>query len=67
MFLPAKVTHRGTLAWSDYMADAKGLTLIQLNMSEPGLGVHGEDAGHSLMAEPKGLGIRFSNGAINAS
>lgn len=37
-----------TPAWSDYAADATGLTLIPLSMSEPVLVVRGNDAATSL-------------------
>ncbi|WP_377190884.1 RtcB family protein [Ruegeria meonggei] len=45
-----------TPAWSDYAADATGLTLIPLNMSEPVLVVRGKDADHGLGFSPHGAG-----------
>jgi RNA:NAD 2'-phosphotransferase (TPT1/KptA family)/RNA-splicing ligase RtcB len=49
-----------TPAWGDYAADASGLTLIPLNMSEPVLVVRGSDAGHALGFSPHGAGRNFS-------
>ncbi|MEM6306751.1 MAG: RtcB family protein [Pseudomonadota bacterium] len=49
-----------TPAWADYAADATGLTLIPLNMSEPVLVVRGKDAAHSLGFSPHGAGRNFS-------
>jgi hypothetical protein len=41
-------------------ADASGLTLIPLNMSEPVLVVRGKDAKHGLGFSPHGAGRNFS-------
>ncbi|MEM9268404.1 MAG: RtcB family protein [Pseudomonadota bacterium] len=49
-----------TPAWGDYAADATGLTLIPLNMSEPVLVVRGKDADHALGFSPHGAGRNFS-------
>lgn len=49
-----------TPAWGDYAADASGLTLIPLNMSEPVLVARGKDAGHGLGFSPHGAGRNFS-------
>ena len=49
-----------TPAWDAYAADATGLTLIPLNMSEPVLVVRGKDAGHGLGFSPHGAGRNFS-------
>jgi len=49
-----------TPAWGDYAADATGLTLIPLNMSEPVLVVRGKDAAHGLGFSPHGAGRNFS-------
>lgn len=49
-----------TPAWGDYAADATGLTLIPLNMSEPVLVVRGKDADHGLGFSPHGAGRNFS-------
>ncbi len=49
-----------TPAWNDYAADATGLTLIPLNMSEPVLVVRGQDAAHGLGFSPHGAGRNFS-------
>ncbi|MGJ8629281.1 MAG: RNA 2'-phosphotransferase [Sulfitobacter sp.] len=49
-----------TPAWGDYAADATGLTLIPLNMSEPVLVVRGSDADHALGFSPHGAGRNFS-------
>ncbi len=49
-----------TPAWDGYAADATGLTLIPLNMSEPVLVVRGKDAGHGLGFSPHGAGRNFS-------
>ncbi|MEP1538656.1 MAG: RtcB family protein [Paracoccaceae bacterium] len=49
-----------TPAWDDYAADATGLTLIPLNMSEPVLVVRGNDADHALGFSPHGAGRNFS-------
>lgn len=49
-----------TPAWSDYAADATGLTLIPLNMSEPVLVVRGKDADHGLGFSPHGAGRNYS-------
>jgi len=49
-----------TPAWGDYAADATGLTLIPLNMSEPVLVVRGKDRDHALGFSPHGAGRNFS-------
>lgn len=49
-----------TPAWADYAADAKGLTLIPLNMAQPVLVVRGRDAAHALGFAPHGAGRNFS-------
>ncbi|WP_282182971.1 RtcB family protein [Aliiroseovarius marinus] len=49
-----------TPAWDGYAADATGLTLIPLNMSEPVLVVRGKDADHGLGFSPHGAGRNFS-------
>lgn len=49
-----------TPAWSDYAADASGLTLIPLNMRAPVLVVRGKDAGRGLGFSPHGAGRNFS-------
>jgi len=49
-----------TPAWGDYAADANGLTLIPLNMSQPVLVVRGKDAAHGLGFSPHGAGRNFS-------
>ena len=49
-----------TPAWNDFAADASGLTLIPLNMSEPVLVVRGKDAAHGLGFSPHGAGRNFS-------
>ena len=49
-----------TPAWDGYAADATGLTLIPLNMSEPVLVVRGKDTGHGLGFSPHGAGRNFS-------
>lgn len=49
-----------TPAWGDYAADATGLTLIPLNMSEPVLVVRGKDAAPGLGFSPHGAGRNFS-------
>ncbi|MEZ5674249.1 RNA-splicing ligase RtcB, repairs tRNA damage [Thalassovita litoralis] len=49
-----------TPAWADYAADATGLTLIPLNMSEPVLVTRGKDAAHGLGFSPHGAGRNFS-------
>lgn len=49
-----------TPAWGDYAADATGLTLVPLNMSEPVLVVRGSDAEHALGFSPHGAGRNFS-------
>jgi RNA-splicing ligase RtcB len=49
-----------TPAWGDYAADAPGLTLIPLHMSEPVLVVRGKDADHGLGFSPHGAGRNFS-------
>ncbi|AAV93486.1 RtcB family protein [Ruegeria pomeroyi] len=49
-----------TPAWGDYAADATGLTLIPLNMSEPVLVVRGKDAARGLGFSPHGAGRNFS-------
>lgn len=49
-----------TPAWDGYAADATGLTLIPLNMSEPVLVVRGKDAQHGLGFSPHGAGRNFS-------
>ena len=49
-----------TPAWGDYAADATGLTLIPLNMSEPVLVVRGKDAAKGLGFSPHGAGRNFS-------
>ncbi|WP_240705113.1 RtcB family protein [Pacificoceanicola onchidii] len=49
-----------TPAWDGYAADATGLTLIPLNMSEPVLVARGKDAGHGLGFSPHGAGRNFS-------
>ncbi|NIZ14619.1 RtcB family protein [Phaeobacter sp. HF9A] len=49
-----------TPAWEGYAADATGLTLIPLNMSEPVLVVRGKDATHGLGFSPHGAGRNFS-------
>ncbi|MEM8797656.1 MAG: RtcB family protein [Pseudomonadota bacterium] len=49
-----------TPAWDDFAADATGLTLIPLNMSEPVLVVKGKDAEHGLGFSPHGAGRNFS-------
>ncbi|WP_208354407.1 RtcB family protein [Pseudaestuariivita rosea] len=49
-----------TPAWGDYAADATGLTLIPLNMSEPVLVVRGQDTDHGLGFSPHGAGRNFS-------
>ena len=49
-----------TPAWRDYAADATGLTLIPLNMSQPVLVVRGKDAPHALGFSPHGAGRNFS-------
>jgi tRNA-splicing ligase RtcB (3'-phosphate/5'-hydroxy nucleic acid ligase) len=49
-----------TPAWGNYAADANGLTLIPLNMSEPVLVVKGSDAAHGLGFSPHGAGRNFS-------
>lgn len=49
-----------TPAWGDYAADATGLTLIPLNMSEPVLVVRGKDAAHGLGFSPHGAGRNYS-------
>ncbi|QBF31195.1 RtcB family protein [Thalassococcus sp. S3] len=49
-----------TPAWDGYAADATGLTLIPLNMSEPVLVVRGKDAPSGLGFSPHGAGRNFS-------
>ena len=49
-----------TPAWGDYAADATGLTLIPLNMSEPVLVVRGKDQASGLGFSPHGAGRNFS-------
>ena len=49
-----------TPAWDGYASVATGLTLIQLNMSEPVLVVRGKDADHALGFSPHGAGRNFS-------
>ena len=49
-----------TPAWDDYAADATGLTLIPLNMSEPVLVVKGKDSERGLGFSPHGAGRNFS-------
>ncbi|WP_133486136.1 RtcB family protein [Aliiroseovarius marinus] len=49
-----------TPAWDGYAADATGLTLIPLNMSEPVLVVRGKNADHGLGFSPHGAGRNFS-------
>lgn len=49
-----------TPAWDGYAADATGLTLIPLNMSEPVLVVRGKDADHGLGFSPHGAGRNYS-------
>ena len=49
-----------TPAWDGYAADATGLTLIPLNMSEPVLVVRGKDAAHGLGFSPHGAGRNYS-------
>ena len=49
-----------TPAWDGYAADATGLTLVPLNMSEPVLVVRGQDADHGLGFSPHGAGRNFS-------
>ncbi|KIC22243.1 MULTISPECIES: RtcB family protein [unclassified Leisingera] len=49
-----------TPAWGDYAADATGLTLIPLNMSEPVLVARGKDAARGLGFSPHGAGRNFS-------
>ncbi len=49
-----------TPAWGDYAADATGLTLIPLNMSEPVLVARGKDRAAGLGFSPHGAGRNFS-------
>ena len=49
-----------TPAWEGYAADATGLTLIPLNMSEPVLVVRGKDAARGLGFSPHGAGRNYS-------
>ena len=49
-----------TPAWGSYAADATGLTLIPLNMSQPVLVVRGKDAKRGLGFSPHGAGRNFS-------
>lgn len=49
-----------TPAWDGYAADATGLTLIPLNMSEPVLVVRGKDQASGLGFSPHGAGRNFS-------
>ncbi len=49
-----------TPAWGDYAADATGLTLIPLNMSEPVLVARGRDKASGLGFSPHGAGRNFS-------
>lgn len=49
-----------TPAWDDFAADACGLTLIPLNMSEPVLIVRGKDPEHGLGFSPHGAGRNYS-------
>jgi RNA-splicing ligase RtcB len=49
-----------TPAWGDYAADATGLTLIPLNMSEPVLVARGKDQKHGLGFSPHGAGRNYS-------
>lgn len=49
-----------TPAWDGYAADATGLTLIPLNMSEPVLVVRGSDAANGLGFSPHGAGRNYS-------
>ena len=49
-----------TPAWDDYAADATGLTLIPLNMSEPVLVTRGKDKASGLGFSPHGAGRNYS-------